>query len=459
MTAKLKHTLFITTIVSFMMLAYLDQNGVSVTLTHIQATFSMSNSTLQWVMNSILIAIAISVLIAGKLGDLFGARRVFNTGLVGFLIASIICGAALNEAWLFTGRVLQGITASLMLTNYIILIHNQYPKEQWPKIVGLCISISAVAGAASPTIAGILTQWLSWRGFFLINVPIAIFALILSFRCIDKVPGRSTHRSIDYKGILILIAAIGTTVFAFTESAQFGWDNPIIIASLFIGIILFVVFYFFEKKQSNPLLHFSILKDPTILATNIITYCMKTSLICTVYFALWMQHVLHFSPFMTGLAYLPQTIPVIFMATLSGNWAAKKGYRPPILYGLSVATIAMVGLTFSFLAQNYWYTMPFLFLWSLGVSAAFSTTVSAMLSNVDPAHKGMVVGLSQTSRSLASAIGLAVFGMILSSLYGNHAFINTASSKIAYTHAFVCAMLFPMVLTAIAWITAFRKIH
>jgi EmrB/QacA subfamily drug resistance transporter len=459
MTNKLQHILFITAITSFMAVIYLDQNGIGVTLTHIQSTFRISNTLLQWVMNSMLIATAVSVLIAGRLGDMFGTRKVFCFGQIGFLIASIICGMAPNITWLLIGRALQGLTASFMLTNYMVLIHHQYSKEQCPKILGLCISISAIFGAAAPAIAGILTQWLSWRGFFLINIPIILLCLTLTYSVINKVEGHASRENIDYVGMAMLVIAIAALVSVFTEASQFGWNNSSILITLFIGLLLMVGFYFFEMRHKNPLLHFEVLKNPHILACNIIVFCLQISLICTIYFAIWLQNVLGFSPFATGLAYLPQTLPVIIMATAGGHWASKKGFRQPIVFGLTLAAISIAILTAMFYKQSYAWLAPFLLLWSFGAATAYPSTISAMLSDVDTEHKGMVVGINQTCRSLACALGLAIFSTILVGHYGNHSFIVSTASKTAYTHAYMVAMLLPVCATFVAMFTAWKYIH
>lgn len=455
MSQTLQHRLFITTIALTMILIFLDQNGMGVTLSPIQDAFHISNTLLQWVMSSMLVAVAASVLIAGKLGDLFGSKRMFLLGMGLFIIASAICGAAPNITGLLIGRALQGLSGSLILSNYIVLIHHQYGPIEQPKVLGLCLSISAMFGAGAPAFAGFLTEYLSWRGFFLINIPIGLLCMAIGSVVVNKDKISSDEKPLDWLGMsLFIIASVGL-VTALTESSKFGLDNLWVIASIVASLVIFTIFTWHQLRIKHPLLHFEVLAHPVVAVGNVITFCLQTCLVCAVYYAVWMQNVLGFSALQTGLGYIPQTLPVVVMSTVAGRVASEKGYRLPIVWGLLLSACSLTGLTAAFLAQNYWALFPFILLWAVGASSAFPTTINFTLSKVDSSHKGMASGLNQTLRALASAIGLALFGMILANVYGNHPFVDSLASKTLYTHAFCYAMLLPVTANWIAAILAF----
>ena len=398
----------------------LDTTIVNVALPAIQDDLGFSQANLTWVVNAYLIAFGSFLLLAGRLGDLFGRRRVFLYGLVVFTFASILCGVAGSEGMLIAARFLQGIGGALASSVVLAIIFVEFQEaRERDKAMGI-FSAVATSGASIGLLAGgVLTQSLDWHWIFFINVPIGIAALAAGRVLIDADEANPNRGRVDYVGAALVTIATMVGVYAIVGATEHGWGSVDTLGFGALAVALFAGFLAFENRIAEPIMPLRILRLRSLSASNAVRGGMITGMFAVFFLgALYLEQVRGFDALEIGFAFLPISVTIgVLSVLLSARLANRFGNVRMISLGMASMVAGLLLLATLGATTAYFPTMFFaLLLMGIGPGLAFNPLISISLAEVEPQDAGLASGMVQVSMQLAAAAGLAV----LSTLATNH---------------------------------------
>jgi EmrB/QacA subfamily drug resistance transporter len=403
-----------------------DQTAVPLALPDVMRTFETGSQQVQWVLTASLLPLAGLLVFGGRLGDLIGLRRVFTIGAILFTTASAVGGLAPDLPLLWAMRVLQGIGGALMLPTTVAIVSAAFPAEQRGRALGTMGGAAAVFAALGPTIGGGLTSAFSWRAVLLVNVPLAIVAVLLARRHVPaEAPAPSDkRRSIDFYGTLLLSIALAGLVFGLSQSQPWGWDSPGVILPLVTAVLAIVTFVVHERRTPIPLMDFALLRHRNYLGASISQLLAGMAEIgLGVIFPLLLILNLEMSPGLAGLALIPTTLPMILVAPLAGRWYDRAGGRPPLVTGFLLLALSGVLLAIGVGAEShlsdtrYTTILPGLILYGVGLSLVLTVNDPVSLDTIAERDQGQASGVSATAEQFGGALGIAVLYSIFHSVY------------------------------------------
>ncbi|HJO95984.1 MAG TPA: MFS transporter [Victivallales bacterium] len=395
----------------------IDQTIVAVTLPKLQDTFAMSNDSVQWVVNAYILSLAVMVATGGRLGDIFGRVKTFNAGAVIFACASVGCGFAVSGDMLISFRILQGIGAALMQPASMAIVNNTFEFHERGRAMAIYSGVAMSFLAVGPVLGGFFTQYLTWRLAFFINVPIAALALILTFavKPDDKV---IPEQKIDYRGFVLLFFAAGAFIIGIQQANVWGFLSSKTILLVVFGIVVFYFFVRNEQKADHPLINFSLFKNSSFLANTAILFCVQfASIAQSIYVALYIQNVLGYSPFNTGLFLIISVIMVAVITQIGGRLFDRYGVKLPCCMGLSFVGFSFFYLAIVFNFQNIYLLIPSLITMGMGVGLIMGPVNTDALNRVSDNFKGQASGIIQTARQIGGTFGIAVMSCIVNGIY------------------------------------------
>jgi EmrB/QacA subfamily drug resistance transporter len=406
-------TLVAVCLTTFMLL--IDITVVVVALPNIQLRFDASLTGLQWVVDAYALTLATLILTAGALADRYGRRLLFMTGVVLFTAASLLCGLAWSIAALDVARALQGIGGAALFATALALIGHEY---RGPERFGAIAVWGATIGAAvacGPLVGGILTDALSWRWIFFVNVPVGIFAFAVALTRMAESRDEGARKT-DYQGLVTFSAALFLVVFGILRGNALGWSSGTILASLIGGAVLLVVFLVLELRQERPMLDVTLFRQRAFVGVSIATFCIAAGMFSMFpYLSIYLQDILGYSPLAAGLRFLPLTLFVFFVPLATRRIAARVPLRVMIGTGLALVAGGLV-LMYGLNADSAWTALLAGFIvGGIGIGIANPALAAAALRVVDPARTGMASGINNTFRLGGVAVGVAALGALLES--------------------------------------------
>jgi EmrB/QacA subfamily drug resistance transporter len=360
-----------------------------------------------WSFASYMIASTILSPVAGRLSDLFGRKRVFASGIVVFLIGSLLCGVSANMTQLVVFRAIQGIGAGFMMPFPAIIAGDLFSVEKRGKIQALLTGMWGLSAILAPLLGAFFVEYMSWRWIFYINLPICIITLI------TLIPYKEVYQpkkaSVDYIGAILF--GVGVTFLLLVTIIE---TNRVLY--LLVGIALLIVFYFFEKKQTSPIVPLSLFKNKTITWMNTNGFIGNIALFGTSsYIPLFLQNVAGLSLFMSGLALLSLAVGWMCMSVPAGKWIIKYGYRRLLIIGNILLFLS--GLFLMLLNENhsFWYVFAVLAVQGLAFGLLSTVGVIGVQQLVGPHEKGISTSFFMFSRNMGTAIGVTIMGALLMS--------------------------------------------
>lgn len=298
---------------------FIDQTVVSVALPVMQRDFAISQAGLQWIVNAYVLALAATVALGGRLGDVFGRVHAFVVGVILFAVASTVCGLAPNEFVLIGARVFQGVAAALMIPSSAAIVIDSFDIHERGKAMAIYVGVAQAFLAVGPLLGGFLTEYLSWRWVFWINIPVGALAIILTF--ISKPQEtRTKGQSVRVSYAMMLILGMVAFVFGIQQGHTLGWTSPLTLGIIFGGFTLLALFSYFQTKSENPLIQIRLFNDPSFTADTILLFCIQFAMISIIVFgAIYLQDILYFTPLEAGFALMPIIIAVVIMSQVSGR--------------------------------------------------------------------------------------------------------------------------------------------
>jgi len=344
----------------------------------------------------------------GRLGDLFGLRRVFVWGAVLFAVATTAMGAAQEMEWAIAARAVQGTGAALMMPTALAIVSAVYPEERKGTALGILAGASAFFAALGPVLGGLLTS-IDWRLVFLVNVPLALAAIALTLRATPPLePGPDAPRDLDLPGVATFAVAVGAIVFGLSQGPTDGWGDAQTVVPLAAGAALVPVFVAIERRAANPMIRFRLFRHVNFLASSlsqVLAGMVELGLgFLTPFFLLL---VVGISPATAGIALIPATIPIILAGPLAGRAFDRFGGRWPLVAGFCVLAASGVVLALSVSEKSAVALIPGLLLQGLGLGIVLTVNDPIGLTAVPPKDVGEAAGVINTSEQLGGAIGIA----------------------------------------------------
>lgn len=403
---KARITLAAMTLASSMILV--DQTAVPLASPDAIEALGGGVSEGQWLLTANILPLAALMVFGGRLGDLFGLRRVFLWGAVIFALATTAMGAAQSMEWAIAARALQGTGAALMMPTALAIVSAVFPAEKKGQALGILAGASAFFAALGPVLGGALTS-LDWRLVFLVNVPLALLAIFLTLRATPRLePDPEAPRDLDLPGVLTFALAIGAIVFGLSQGATEGWGEPSTVIPLGLGVVLLPVFVAIERRAANPMIDFRLLRHKNFLGANLSQFLagmVELGLgFLTPFFLLLVVGV---SPATAGIALIPATIPIILAGPLAGRAFDRFGGRWPLVVGFLVLATSGIVLAVSVSQESAVALIPGLLLQGLGLGIVLTVNDPTGLTAVPPEDSGEAAGMINTSEQLGGAIGIA----------------------------------------------------
>lgn len=386
-------------------MAFMDQSILPVALPIIGKDFNASSASLQWTVNSYLLAMSVFILIAGKFGDIVGYRKTYLTGIVVFTFFSILCGMSINIEYLVGARALQGVGAAIMFPAQTSLIAVSFPKESRGRATGIMVSIGSIFLVVGPLIGGYLTEALSWRWIFWINIPIALIGIILTLSLINPVPGNKGK--VDFKGFFYFAIFSTCITLFFMQAHSWRWTSWKLILSGFLFLLFLILLLRREKVASHPFMELSLFKRPLFAALITSISITQFVLMITVFRTIYMETILNYSPFMTGVITAFTSVPVLFFSYIGGFIADKSSPRVPIGLGYILIIISFLWLGVFSLPPTWSLCFSYV-LFGMGIPLVLTPSYSVAMSAIPPPKLGVAFGMIATLRMLAGTMGLAL---------------------------------------------------
>ena len=407
-----------------------DQTAVPLSLPSIMHDFAVGSQSAQWVLSASLLPLAGLLVLGGRLGDLFGRRRIFILGCILFAGASALGGLAPLFSVLLVCRVLQGVGGALMLPNTVAIVSATFSERERGRALGTMGGAAAIAGALGPTIGGVLTGAFSWRAVLLVNVPLAVFAVIAALRAVPVDASSDERRHVDVAGSTLLMIAIVGVVFGLTQSQPWGWTSPAVIISLMASVAAAVAFVAAERRSGSPLMSFGLLaRHSNYLAATISQFIGgMAEMGLALLFPLLLILNLEMPPGLAGLALIPTTIPMILIAPVAGRWYDRAGGREPLILGFVLLALSGVVLALGVSANAYLGVLPGLLLFGVGLAFILTVNDPVTLDMVPAPDQGQASGVSATAEQFGGAVGIAALYVAFHVSY-----VNRLTSSIAHS--------------------------
>ena len=409
--------LYVLTLGSLMIV--LDVTIVNVALPSIREDLGFSETSLAWVVNAYLLTYGGFLLLGGRLGDLYGHRRLFLIGIALFTVASLACGLSTTQWMLIGARTVQGLGGAIASAVSLSLMMTLFtePADR-AKAMGIFGFVAAGGGSIGVLLGGVLTDLISWHWIFLVNVPIGALVIVLSQRLLPAERGQMMSGRLDVAGAVTVTAALITAVYAIVNGNQNGWASATTLGLLGTSVAVLALFLGIESRVRSPIVPLGLFKHRNISVSNIVGVLWAAAMFAWFFLsALYLQLVLGYSPLEVGLSFLPANLIMgAFSIGLSAKLVMRFGFRKPLATGLLLAAAGLLLFVRAPVDGNFLVdVLPSMILLGFGAGIAFNPVLLAAMSDVEPSESGLASGLVNTSFMMGGALGLAVLASIAAS--------------------------------------------
>jgi EmrB/QacA subfamily drug resistance transporter len=435
----------------------LDTTIVNVALPSIKTQLQFTETSLVWVVNAYMLTFSGFLLLGGRLGDLYGHRRIFLIGIAFFTLASLVCGLAQNQTALIVARALQGLGGAVVSAVALSLIMNLFTENtERAKAMGVYGFVMASGGSVGVLLGGVLTDLLSWHWIFLVNIPVGLLVLALSWFYLPAGESSQTDRSLDWGGAITVTLALMLAVYAIVNGNALGWLSTPILILFLLATIAFILFIVFEMNVRAPLIPLAIFRQRNIAVANVVGVLWAAGMFAWFFIAaLYLQLVLNYTPMQVGLAFLPSNVIMAgFSLGLSALLIARYGLRWPLSIGLLLIAIGLLVFAFAPASGNgLSHVLPGMILLGLGAGMALNPLLMVAMNDVEPSESGLASGLVNTAFMMGGSLGLAILASLADvrtrALLADHA-APVAALNSGYQLAFFIGALFTLIAAAVS---------
>ncbi|GAA0306690.1 MFS transporter [Streptomyces turgidiscabies] len=402
------------------MMVALDGTIVAIANPAIQKDLGASFAQVQWITNGYFLALAVTLITAGKLGDRFGHRQTFLIGIVGFASASAAIGLSSSIALVVTFRVFQGLFGALLMPAALGLLRATFPADKLNMAIGIWGMVIGASTAGGPILGGLLVEHVSWQSVFFINVPVGVLALVIGLVILVDHRAENAPRSFDLLGIALLSGAMFCLVWALIKAPAWGWGDGKTWLFLLVSVAGFAVFAFWEQKVKEPLIPLNLFRSVPLSAGVVLMVLMAIAFMGGLFFVtFYLQNVHGMSPIDAGLHLLPLTGMMIVGSPLAGAMISKTGPRIPLAGGMACVAIAMFGMSTLETDTGSGIMSVWFALLGLGLAPVMVGATEVIVGNAPMELSGVAGGLQQAAMQIGGSLGTAVLGAVMASKVDN----------------------------------------
>jgi EmrB/QacA subfamily drug resistance transporter len=402
-----------------MLMSALDSSIVNVALPSIQRQLHFSQSNLTWVVDAYLIAFGSFLLLAGRLGDLFGRKKIFLSGVALFTLSSLVCSLAQNQATLITARFVQGMGGAISTSVIVAIIVTEFSgAAERAKAMSAYMFVAVGGGSIGLLVGGVLTQAVSWHWIFVINVPIGIITFALGCVLIKENAGLGVRAGLDIFGSLLMTVSLIIGIYAVVTASASGWLSSHTLGFGAVSIAMMLVFFIYESRVKKPIMPLSILKLRSLTASSVVRGLTFASMFAVFFFgALYLEQVLGYAPLRTGFAFLPMTVAMAVMSLgLTSRLLIRFGPMKLLVPGILAVIVGLLLMSRISVDSNYFTgILPAFLLLGVGMSVTSVPLLTIAMADVPKTEAGLASGIVNVSMWLASSLGLAIFGTLAAS--------------------------------------------
>ncbi|HEX7353970.1 MAG TPA: MFS transporter [Mycobacteriales bacterium] len=414
----------------------LDTTIVNVALPSIQRDLHFSQANLTWVVNAFLVTFGALLLLAGRLGDLLGRKRVFQAGVVTFTVASLLCGLAPDQGVLVAARFVQGIGAAAQASVILAIIVTEFPAAaERASAMSAYVFVSVAGGSLGLLAGGLLTQALDWHWVFFVNVPIGAATLILGQVLVPADHGAGLGQGVDWTGSALVTASLMSGIYAIVSASDHGWVSLPVLGTGAVAAALMAAFLVLQGRRTAPIMPPRVLRLPGLVSASVVRGFLAMGMYSTFFLGtLYLEHIRHYSALQTGAAFLPWTLTVAVLSRgITARLVARFGPRPVLLAGMASAVVGL--LVFSTVGPDTaFFPTVFVacFAIGLGIGTAFMPLLTLAMDHVPAEDAGLASGITNVVMQISGALGLAV----LNTVAANHTRVLAADH-----HALTSALI------------------
>jgi EmrB/QacA subfamily drug resistance transporter len=391
----------------------LDNTVVNVALPSIQSDLDTSISGLEWIVNGYTLSFAVLLAVGGRMGDIFGRRRMFIFGVIVFTVASTTAGFAPGNFALVASRVLQGVGAAFMMPGTLSIITDAFPPSERGKAIGTWAGVSALALAIGPVLGGFLTDYVSWRAIFYINLPVGVLTVLAATFLVRESRDTTVGRKVDVLGVGILTVGLTALVLALIEGNNWGWDSLAVLGLIFFSVVSLAWFVFTELTVKAPIVEFALFRSRNFIGSVTVAFIISFAMMGVFFFlALYMQNILGYTALEAGVRFLPTTLVIMVIAPLSGRLSDRIGPRWPIVVGMALIAGSLYLFSTIEIGTTFAGLLPSFILLGAGIGLTMSPMSTAAMNSVVTAKAGVASGILSMFRMIGGTFGVALLGAL-----------------------------------------------
>jgi EmrB/QacA subfamily drug resistance transporter len=396
-------------------MTFIDQTIVSIAAPAIQGKLGLTSTGVQWAINAYLLSLAALFAFGGRLADTVGHRKMVTVGVIVFAGASAMCGltpkGGLAEAWIVAFRVIQGAGGAIMFPAALAIVVQTFALRERGKALALFFGIAGGLTAVGPVLGGYLTQW-TWRAIFWVNIPVAIIALVLI--AVSKPTTEHQAARMDYRGLALIVAGVGLSVFGFQQALVWGWSNPATGLCIAAGVVILVAFYLVEVRTNSPLIQVRIFRIRAFLVENLVLGVAMLVFIPVFFFASeYAQIALGRSASQAGLYLLYFFLGFVVTAQIGGRILDRRGAKLPVVLGCALAAVGFALWAGKVTELNFSSQVWDVVLAGAGMGFMLGPASTDAVNRASRLTYGEATGITQTVRNYAASLGLAILGTLL----------------------------------------------
>jgi EmrB/QacA subfamily drug resistance transporter len=397
----------------------LDNTVVNIALPAIQTRFGATLSNLSWAVNAYTLVFGVLLVTGGRLGDVFGRKRMFLAGIVVFTLGSIGAGLSqsINELIIFRG--VQGAGAAFLMPGSLSIITNTFKGPERGRALGLWAGISGLALGMGPVVGGVLVEKAGWEWIFFLNVPVALIAIPVTMYAVQESRDETAARRIDWVGILTLSVGLGALVLGVVQANDYGWTSQRTLGMFTAAAIGLVAFGYSQRRQTEPMLDLNFFRDRNFNAGNVTAFLVTFSMFATFFFVtIYMQRSMGLSPIETGVRFLPMTLLIIVAAPIAGKASDKYGSRWLLATGMTLVAGSLFLESRITDTSGYLTLLPAFIMGGIGIGMTMSPMTALVMGSVDRTKAGAASGVLSMTRMIGGAFGVASLTAVFDQIQG-----------------------------------------